>query len=575
MFKSLVSSLQHLRWPLRNKLGLAFGVVLVSFVFNGMVSLYLLTLIRQSEDQRILANLYLERNQRYDLIYNSGQLVTYSDAVFTNNSRIIRDNFAALINTELQKRNKNVPFLGSTTFDSKFEQAYLVALVHFVEISELARTNQIKVATERWPTYDADFKRVTDLLLSQMSQLEKERSGAETTVVNASNLATITICTLTVLSIALALFMLLILQHVIVRPLNRLQEGLNELGRGRFDHTAVQVVNRDEVGNLAASFQAAVVNIEKVFQGVQITGTLRNVTEKLAIISKQQQSGSAEQIAAMTQVMASMQELGQTAVQIANSTADVAGLSNQTLVHIERVAQSGIHSQERTMEVSAVVNLTVNRIEEIGQQVDEFGRAMTHLNTQAITINKVVELLRTIAEEVHLLALNAAIEAASAGEYGERFRVVAREIKDLANRSNKSTQEAQELVSEVQQSSQSTSALVEQGRVLIATIYEANSQLNYSLNGLEMSSQEVAEAARALLSMANQVNARAEEIKQATQQQQIASEQVLGAIRSASEVAEQTANSTNLIVDSSNQLDNLTYQLGGVLSQVQVVKTTS
>jgi methyl-accepting chemotaxis protein len=75
--------------------------------------------------------------------------------------------------------------------------------------------------------------------------------------------------------------------------------------------------------------------------------------------------------------------------------------------------------------------------------------------------------------------------------------------------------------------------------------------------------------------MANQVNARAEEIKQATQQQQIASEQVLGAIRSASEVAEQTANSTNLIVDSSNQLDNLTYQLGGVLSQVQVVKTTS
>lgn len=574
MFKRLVTSLQRLRWPLRTKLGLAFGIVLVSFVINGGVSLFLLRLIQDSEDNQRVTTTYLERIQRYDLIYNTSQLNTYSDAVFSNNSRIVRDNFKYLITEELQKRDKRLPLLGSTAFDAQFEQAYLAAFTHFVAVEDMARASQLKTAAELWPSYVPDFNKVTDLLASQNKLLAQARFEADQAVQNAASLTTFLITGMTIISLALVLFMLLILQHVIVRPLNHLQAGLAELSQGRFDRTAGQVLNRDEVGKLAASFQAAVGSLEQVIQGVQITGALRNVTEKLAIISKQQQSGSSEQIAALTQVMASMQELGQTAAQIAATTADVAGLSNQTLVQIERVAQSGINSQERTLEVTSVVNLTVNRIEVIGQQVEEFSRAMIHLNTQAAAINKVVEFLGSIAEEVHLLALNAAIEAASAGEYGERFRVVAREIKDLAHRANRSTQEAQELVSGVQQSSQSTSLLVEKGRSLISTVYEANSQLNFSLNGLELSSQEVAEAVRALQEMANQVNARAEEIKQATQQQHTASEQVLVAIRSAGEVAEQTAGSTNLIVSSSTQLDNLTDQLGRVLNKVQVAAPT-
>ncbi|MBN9392495.1 MAG: methyl-accepting chemotaxis protein [Chloroflexi bacterium] len=570
MLKGLVSAFQRLHWPLRVKLGLAFGILLVIFLINGAVSLVLLNLIKNSEDSQRQTTLSLERVERYSLIFNNGQLSVYYDAIFYSPRRSAGDNFRTIILQEMKNRDPGQPFLGSTAFDAEFQEAYQAASDKLYEADVLLRNGQFQTAKERWPTYGPTFTKVTDLLKSQEDFLTKARDSSIQESTNAINLSTYLIAGLTIFSVVLAVAILYLLQHAVVRPLNYLQGGLLRLSQGHFDRMDGQIPNQDEIGKLALSFQTAVGSIKNVLQGVQITGTLRNVTEKLAVVSKQQQSGTAAQTAALSQVLTSMQELGQTAAMIATTTSDVAGLSQQTLVQIDRVAQSGVNSQERTNEVSSVVTMTINRVEEIGQQVEEFSRAMNELNGQAIAINKVVELLGSIAEEVHLLALNAAIEAASAGEYGERFRVVAREIKDLAHRANRSTQEAQNLVYEVQQSSQSTQQLVERGRALISTVHDANTRLSRSLNGLETSGQEVAEAVHSLVSMANQVNERTEEIRQATQQQHTASEQVLIAIRSVSEVADQTATSTELIVTSSSQLDNLTHQLGSVLNRVQL-----
>lgn len=569
MVKRIVSFFQRLNWPLRTKLGLALSILLACFVINGLLSFLLILRIQSIQDEQELTARYLGRIQRYSLIYSTGQLKTYSDAIFFTKTTNIFDNYKTLISDELQKRNKSEPFLGSLAFDTQFEQVYTTAQQYFQEIEDLARANQVSTAAARWPTYQPTFTSVTDLLAGQTEALNQIRVSEEQAVSDELKIALVRIAIVTGVSVLLALLILFLLQRVIVRPLNRLEDGLRQLSQGHFNRLDGQIINRDEIGHLAASFQAAVSSVEQVVQGVQITGTLRNVTEKLAVVSKQQQSGATEQITALTQVVASLQELGQAAAQIASTTADVAESSNQTLIQIERVAQSGVNSQVRTQEVTEVVNLTIDRIEQVGQQVEEFSRSMIELNSQAAAINKVVELLGAIAEEVHLLALNASIESASAGEFGERFRVVAREIKELARRANRSTHEAQELVSGVQLSSQSTSQMVEKGKSLISTIYEANSQLNSSLTGLEASSQEVADAVMTLLAMANQVNERTEEIKQATQQQHTANEQVLAAIRSVSEVADQTAASTDQIAASAAQLDNLTTQLSRVLSQVR------
>ncbi len=205
----------------------------------------------------------------------------------------------------------------------------------------------------------------------------------------------------------------------------------------------------------------------------------------------------------------------------------------------------------------AVVEATLNGVERVWQQVNQFRQSMIELNDQTEAISKVVRSLDGIAGEVHLLALNAAIEAAGAGEYGERFRVVAHQIKQLAGRANRATTEAQQLIQQVQLSSRTSLVQVEEGQAEVLAVVQANSGLRSSLCELEQSAEQVAEAVDYLVNLAVKVSQQAEEIQQATQQQRVSSEQVLVSPH-AGEIATQTAHTTVQIGRSSVQLELLT-----------------
>ena len=85
----------------------------------------------------------------------------------------------------------------------------------------------------------------------------------------------------------------------------------------------------------------------------------------------------------------------------------------------------------------------------------------SRLGESSQEIGEIVELIADITDQTNVLALNAAIQAASAGEAGRGFSVVAEEVQRLAERSAEATKQIAAIVRTIQADTQDTVAAME------------------------------------------------------------------------------------------------------------------
>ena len=82
---------------------------------------------------------------------------------------------------------------------------------------------------------------------------------------------------------------------------------------------------------------------------------------------------------------------------------------------------------------------SLDGMQRIRGEVQGISKKIKSLGDRSLEISEIVNTIEDIASQTNLLALNAAIEAAGAGEAGLRFAVVADEVRKLAERSAKAT----------------------------------------------------------------------------------------------------------------------------------------
>jgi methyl-accepting chemotaxis protein len=181
--------------------------------------------------------------------------------------------------------------------------------------------------------------------------------------------------------------------------------------------------------------------------------------------------GTIEQIyAAATQLTQSVQEMGA----IAEASAQNLQLQNdeieQAAVAVNQMSQAAVEvadnasntstesqaSSEAAAEGRDRLSGTIESIKELTDNVLDSSHQAEGLAERTLSISKILDVIRAIANQTNLLALNAAIEAARAGEAGRGFAVVADEVRSLAQRTSASTAEIEGLINGVQKSTQET-----------------------------------------------------------------------------------------------------------------------
>lgn len=141
----------------------------------------------------------------------------------------------------------------------------------------------------------------------------------------------------------------------------------------------------------------------------------------------------------------------------ANQITTVSERISEIAASIEQVSRNSTESAEvaqRSVVIAAegagVVRETIQGMDQIRDQIQETSKRIKRLGESSQEIGSIVELINDISEQTNILALNAAVQAASAGEAGRGFAIVADEVQRLAERTSGATRRIESLVRTIQ-----------------------------------------------------------------------------------------------------------------------------
>jgi len=321
----------------------------------------------------------------------------------------------------------------------------------------------------------------------------------------------------------------------------RLMNELGDLADG--DLTVTATVSENITGAIADSINYTIEELRV------LVGRINDAANRVTAATEIARQTSAQLLDAAERQSSEIQEAGQSALKMARSMSEVSGNAMQSA----QVARQSLTAAEKG---TAAVEDSIKGMNEIRNQIQETSKRIKRLGESSQEIGEIVELISDITEQTNVLALNAAIQAASAGDAGRGFTVVAEEVQRLAERSGEATKQIAAIVKTIQTDTQDAVFAMEQSTQGVVEGAKLSDAAGQALSEIGLVSRDLADLIQ--------------NISTSTQNQADSATQVAGLMQDILRVTEQTTAGTQRTAQAVDELTALASELKGSVAGFKV-----
>lgn len=300
----------------------------------------------------------------------------------------------------------------------------------------------------------------------------------------------------------------------------RLMQELQDIASG--DLTKKTTVGEDITGGIADAINYTVEELRAL-----VTGVLRTA-ERVTSTAAQVDATSLVLLESSRNQLAAMRGVGQSVVHLAGQV-DAVSVQAQASAEVARqsraAAQSGLSAVEEA----------ISSINTLRDHVHETSKRIKRLGESSQEIGEITALISEITGQTNLLAVNAAIQAASAGEAGRGFSVVAEEVGQLAERCANAARQIRSLVLAIQTDAQNAIGAMERSAQGVVEGTRLSDRAGLALKDINQLSEDV--------------SARIEQIATVASKEADSANAVANSMQGIVSLIEQTSHGTQLNAD--------------------------